>query len=73
MGMIIKQQYVGYLICAIGNFTVMHLAEHLDDVSHHVTSAQMRDEMLRSNLLNESHHRSLHPHPSSSEMQGAPP
>jgi hypothetical protein len=56
MGMIIKQQYVGYLICAIGYFTVMHLAEHLDDVSHHVTSAQLRDEMLRSNIPHESHH-----------------
>jgi len=56
MGMIIKQQYVGYLLCAIGNFTVMHLAEHLDDVSHQVISAQLRDEMLRSNIPHESHH-----------------
>jgi hypothetical protein len=38
MGMITKQQYVGYLICTIGNFTGMRLAGHLDDVSHHVIS-----------------------------------
>jgi hypothetical protein len=34
--MLTKQQYVEYLICAIGNYTSSNLAEYLDEVSHDV-------------------------------------
>ena len=42
--MITKQQYVEYLICAIGNYTSSNLAEHLDDVSHDVITDSLSDE-----------------------------
>ncbi len=42
--MITKQQYVGYLICTIGNFTSSNLADHLDDVSHDVITDYLSSE-----------------------------
>ena len=42
--MITKQQYVEYLICAIGNYTGSNLAEHLDDVSHDVITDYLSNE-----------------------------
>jgi hypothetical protein len=42
--MITKQQYVEYLICAIGNYTSSNLADHLDDVSHDVITDYLRNE-----------------------------
>jgi len=42
--MITKQQYVEYLICALGNYTGSNLAEHLDGVSHDVITDYLRNE-----------------------------
>jgi hypothetical protein len=42
--MITKQQYVEYLICAIGNYTSSNLADHLDDVSHDVITDYLSNE-----------------------------
>ena len=48
---IIKQKYVEYLICTIGNYTSSHLAEHLDEVSHDVVIDYLRSEHLTARNL----------------------
>jgi hypothetical protein len=49
--MITKQQYVGYLICTIGNFTGTYLAEHLDEVSHDTVTDYLQTEKLTARTL----------------------
>jgi hypothetical protein len=48
---ITKQQYVEYLICTVGNFTVTNLAEQLDEVSHDTITDYLQTEHLTARML----------------------